>query len=167
METLPAFEQEKGTATVLSLSREACRGRTSSASRACRIAAARVSSPIESSNSPACVGHVQWPQPQSDRWQLDILSGMESGGRVSSECRTRTAASVQALQKWIRPRDRARRGRSPQRTDFFRGTTAKRLGLLQLRQDGEQRAGPASATEDLSASITPRNNTIGRCIEIS
>ena len=50
--------------------------------------------------------------------------------------------------------------------DFFRDTTAKRLGPLQLRQDGEQGAGPASATEDLSASITPRNNTTRRCIEV-
>ncbi len=37
---------------------------------------------------------------------LDTRSGTEGGGRDSGECRARTAASVLALQRWLRSRDR-------------------------------------------------------------
>ena len=40
------------------------------------------------------------------------------------------------------------------------------LGLFNCVRMENKGAGPASATEDLSASITPRNNTIRRCIEV-
>jgi hypothetical protein len=108
-----------------------------------------------------CNGHNLNPIVGNSIHDLERKAAEEIAASAVHEQRQRSA-----IQGWLRSRDRSLRGRSPQRTDFFRDTTAKRLGPLQLRQDGEQGAVPASATEDLSASITPRNNTIRRCIEV-
>lgn len=150
----------------MSSSREACRGRHHARPEPVELLRPlfpRLSSlPIARPASAMCNGHNLNPIVGNSIHDLERKAAEEIAASAVHEQRPAFWRFRDGFDPVIDPR----RGRIPQRTDFFRDTTAKPLGPLQLRQDGEQGAGPASATEDLSASITPRNNTIRRYIEV-